>query len=147
MPQEINPRFIPPDLMPGGFLTVLARLDQWVEEVYPEAAREGAREWAALIENRMQTDARWADRTGHARQSLRAFVAGDDPRIPSFADVQDSASLDTEEDIVVIVTGFMSYQQYLETMQGGRFAVLWPTVTENSTDFVNFVVDRVRSRT
>lgn len=72
----------------------------------------------------MQTNAPWEDRTGDARASLRAEVEV------------------AMTHIVRMKMGYenIPYSQYLESMQGGRFSILIPTMDH----WFPILVDRVQ---
>jgi len=60
----------------------------------------------------MKQGARWTDRTGNARATLKG----------------DAKHMEFEDQI--ILHGGMPYQIFLETMQGGKFAIIRPTLPE-----------------
>lgn len=92
---------------------------------YVLAIRRGVRaiaeRYAPEIEAHMKANATWTDRTGNARQTLTAVV--------------EELGLDM---LAVILAHGMIYGSYLEgytpegreTMQGGRFAIIAPTLDE-----------------
>ena len=122
-----------------GLPQVFARLQVWQNNLMA-AMQSGMREWAELVEREMKANARWQDRTTHARQALRAYLSGDDPRRPDFATADAPAISVGGKDLVVIVTGFMHYNQFLELKDSGRFAIMWPTVVENNSSFMKILV-------
>jgi hypothetical protein len=129
-------QFLPPT--ETGLPLVLARLGVWQRSL-EGAMADGMREWAALVEREMQQNARWQNRTGHARAALRAYLMGDDPRKPEFA-TEDPPAVNAGKDLVVIVTGLMYYNIFLELKDSGRFAIMWPTVVQNNATFMKILV-------
>jgi hypothetical protein len=68
----------------------------------------------------MQQNASWEDRTGRARESLRADVETAVGRIVRLYLYYDNLADDRGHD----------YGKYLENMQGGRFSILRPAMDE-----------------
>jgi hypothetical protein len=136
-----NPTFMKfGDPTTTGLVGVFARMVVWHNK-FLNAMVNGMREWAQKVEIDMQQNARWTDRTGHARQALRAYLLGDDPRRPSFATADPPIIANNKEgDLVVVVTGFMDYNMWLEVRWGGRFAIMWPTVVRNNAEFTRIMV-------
>ena len=92
-----------------------ARLFEWLGDVrrrqVEAATLRVAERNAALIEAYMKTNAPWQNRTGQARATLKAEVL----------DVTGRAAF-------ILLTYGVDYSLYLETMQGGRFAIIGPTL-------------------
>ena len=78
-----------------------------------------ADQWAATLETEMKNSAPWTDRTGNARQTLTAR--------------KEPAGRDA---VAIVLRHGMEYGIYLEgftpegweTAQGGRFAIIGPTI-------------------
>lgn len=67
--------------------------------------------YAPEIESQMKERASWTDRTSNARQTLQAFVHRDGPYR-----------------VVLIAKQHMTYGKFLETKNGGRYAIVMPTL-------------------
>jgi len=90
-----------------------------------EAVEEVARQLPEEMVRYAQTMAPWEDRTGEARRRLQARVF-----------------IDSERGIVVLYLGHgVPYGVHLETMQGGRFQIIMPTILH----FEQLVIERVAS--
>lgn len=79
--------------------------------------------YAPLIEAEMKETAPWTDRTSNARQTLAAFVYEEKPLL-----------------LVLVAKQHMVYGKYLELRNGGKYAVVGPTLTR----YYAPVWDRVR---
>lgn len=84
-------------------------------QAYIAAIRRGVRAIAQRrapeIENYMKSEAPWTDRTAVARQTLSAEV--------------EDAALDIVD---ILLTGGAEYQIFLELANGGRWAIIAPSV-------------------
>jgi len=93
-----------------------ARLVEWLGEVRAAQVRRQvervANRNAAKIEAWMRANAPWTDRTGQARATLKAEVI----------DITGQAAL------ILLQHGTDYGGLYLETMQGGRFAIVGPAI-------------------
>lgn len=91
------------------------RLVEWLGEVraaqVERQVRRVAERNAAQIEAWMKANAPWTDRTGQARATLRAEVL----------DVTGRAA-------VILLRHGVSYGIYLETIQGGTYAIITPAL-------------------
>lgn len=92
-----------------------ARLFEWLGDIrrrqVERATQRVADRMANEIEAYMKFNAPWTDRTGQARATLRAEVL----------DVTGRAAL-------VLLQHGVDYGVFLEAMQGGRYAILGPTL-------------------
>lgn len=105
----------------SGDERVKQNMRRYGEEV-KRAEREVALFFAGKIEQDARENAPWTDRTGNARQSLRAYVNDDVP--PTYPDPQDLA-----RDVVALYLSHgMDYGVYLEARWQGRYAVIMPTL-------------------
>lgn len=75
-----------------------------------DAAEETFLEYAIEILNYAQDNAPWADRTGDARHGLDVDV------------------YQQGDEVVLDLFHTVSYGQWLETIQGGEFAIIMPTL-------------------
>ncbi len=93
-----------------------ARLFEWLGDVRRRQIERGvmrvAERHSVLIEQWMKDNRKWTDRTGQARATLKAEVI----------DVTGRAA------IILLTHGVDYGALYLETMQGGRFAILGPAI-------------------
>ena len=93
-----------------------SRLFEWLGDIRRRQVERGvmkvATRYAGEIETWMKANRKWTDRTGQARATLSAEVI----------DVTGRAAL-------ILLTHGVDYGAlYLETMQGGRFAILGPAL-------------------
>lgn len=96
-----------------GAREVNAALDKYADSV-EEAVRVVADIFAVVIEGYAKQNAKWEDRTGQARANLRAYA----------------------EEMAESVVGLMlesgaPQAKFLETMQAGKFAIVWPTLQKH----------------
>jgi hypothetical protein len=102
--------------MPIQVTTKISGVDETKRElagwgrVRTERAKQALTDWAKLVQQEMQQDAPWQDRTGYARGNLYA-----------------TASIHSKGGTVE-VGGRAAYQLYLEFGHAGRFAIIMPTV-------------------
>ena len=68
---------------------------------------------ADTLRAQMKQDAPWADRTGKARRTLLVEVEQDDNRI------------------ALVFSHGVSYGKYLELSNGGRYAIIGPTIVKS----------------
>lgn len=131
-----------------GMAQVLAKLTLYETRLI-DAMKDGMREWAAEIQKEMRQHAKWSDRTGHARLALVAYLAPDDAPgdRPSFATAPDPDIDLGKDEYSVVVAGLMAYNQWLETRWSGRYAVIWPTVEANSSEFMRILWDHGKRAT
>lgn len=78
-------------------------------EMGVEAILEG---WAGVLESYAQDNAPWADRTGAARAGLRAEV------------------LRSGDAVELVLAHTVEYGIWLETIQGGAYAIIMPTIEQ-----------------
>lgn len=99
--------------MTGGFTEIRENLRRMEEQLYA-AAWHAAEEIAALLESWSKMNAPFTDRTGNLRQSIRGTAE------------------QTRRDLyTVILTAGMEYAIFVERVREGKYAYLWPAVTEN----------------
>jgi hypothetical protein len=94
-----------------GFAKVRANLDAF-DRNFHGACLLGSKMFAEDVRNTMKRDAKWTDRSTNARNSLDAF-----------------AFTSGATKITVRALGGMSYSPFLEVRWGGKYAVIWPTLT------------------
>lgn len=75
---------------------------------------EVANYWKPILETAAKEHAPWTDRTANARQGLQALV--------------DELANDT---VVLYLAHGVDYGIYLETKYAGRYAIIWPTISEH----------------
>ena len=68
---------------------------------------------AAEIETDMKRNAPWTDQTANARQTLRAFVYEPRPEV-----------------VALVAKQHMEYGKWLELKNGGRYAIILPTLEQ-----------------
>lgn len=73
-----------------------------------------AQYFAGVLEADAKANAPWTDRTGNARQGLRAFA--------------EEFSADV---VKLYLTTQMTYGVFLETRWAGRFGIIWDTIVAN----------------
>lgn len=99
-------------------------------ERYKAAMRQGMVNlllyYAARIEADMKTNAPWDDQTSNARQTLAAFVH------------------EGTNQIVLVAKQQMTYGVYLELANGGRYAIVMPTLQAYYGDVWDSVQELVR---
>lgn len=80
--------------------------------VLKDAVRDLLWYYAPLIEGDMKQNAAWTDRSSNARQTLAVFVYEERPMVLALAAKQ-----------------HMYYGKYLELSNGGKYAIVMPTLT------------------
>lgn len=101
---------------------------------YGERAKEVkvrvAQYWAPQIQTQARNNATWTDRTGNARQSLRAYSSEDVP--PKFGGSEavdyPSPSDLAKNTVALYLSHGMQYGVYLETRHQGRYAIIMSTL-------------------
>lgn len=88
----------------------LARKYEELGERMMPALRGRVQRWGQKTENRMRREATWTDRTGAARRGL-------------FHSVEQAANT-----VTVRLGHTMEYGRYLELSNGGKYAIVMPTV-------------------
>lgn len=78
--------------------------------------------WDSRMESHMKTKAPWTDRTGNARNGLRA-QAGHNPGVSHWIDLWHS----------------VPYGIWLEVRWAGRYAIVIPTITEYAPKVMNML--------
>jgi len=142
-----HPRYLSPEqvydqgLFTESLAAAFTRMNIWMGLIRG-AMQNGMREWAEIVERDMQDMAEhtWKQNTGHARGALRSYLYGDDPRIPEYADEPAPTIALAKDEYLVVSTGFMHYNKWLEVRWGGKFAVIWPTVTANTETYLALLV-------
>lgn len=108
----------------SGLDGILANMDVYEQKIYT-AMHNVALYFAPVVESEAKTNATWTDRTGNARQGLHGFVE----------DV--SASV-----VLLVLQHKMEYGIFLELANGGRYAIILPTL-EAHYNAVKSMVDEV----
>lgn len=93
----------PKNVFVRGFLEYKAGLEKQLDAI--------VQKYAPLIENWMKEQASWTDRTGHARQSLRAEVEYEVNEIYLYLYYED-----------------IEYDVFLEYANSGRYSILAPAL-------------------
>lgn len=124
--------------MAGG-QEVIDNLEGWEEECYRDLLLTLER-IAGEMEGAMRAGRPWQDRTGLARNGLVAYVDAVNPghaqEVATSLAVPEGHSgvvvLETEADEegapTVILTGLMSYNEWLEVGHAGQYAIILPTL-------------------
>lgn len=71
------------------------------------------------LEAKAKTNAPWTDRTGNARNSIQGGFQWND------------------KSGMIYVSGNTDYFKYLELYHEKKWAILWPTITENQSEILN----------
>jgi len=129
----------------SGLPEVFLKLGIW-ENLVIAAMKSGLREWAEKIQTQMRMGAPWQDRTGMARRSLVAYLQGDPIDIPAGA-TESPPKIKSGDDMVVVITGLMFYNIFLEMKDAGRYAIMWPTAVRNNAELMRILVRHGRSVT
>lgn len=86
----------------------------------------------AIIQTEARRDASWTDRTGNARQALRAYTSEDAPEKFGASDTEYPNPADLARDTVALYLSHgMKYGLFLETKYGGRYAVIMDTLRKH----------------
>jgi hypothetical protein len=123
--------------MAGGD-EVIRNFEEWEDEINQDLL-ETLERIAAEMETAMRQNRPWQDRTGLARNALVAYVDAINPghaqAVANALNVTEGHGvvvLDTEADeegqISIILTGLMSYNEWLEVGHAGQHAVILPTL-------------------
>lgn len=83
-----------------------------------KVARAGMSVKVANDQNRARANRKWTDRTGHARTSITGSVDNDETTIRG-----------------ALAIG-ADYGIFLEKANGGKYAIVWPTVLENQRELL-----------
>jgi len=124
--------------MAGGD-DVISNFEEWQDQIVQDLLETLGR-IAADMEAAMRQNRPWNDRTGLARNGLVAFVDAVNPEHAQAAaaslQIPDGHSgvvvLESEADEdnqpTVVLTGLMSYNEWLEVGHAGQYAVILPTL-------------------
>jgi hypothetical protein len=94
-----------------------------------EAELRVAQYWAAVIQTEARRRASWTDRTGNARQALRAYTSDDPPTKYGAGQHDYPTPTDLARDVVALYLSHgMEYGVHLETRYQGRYAIIMPTL-------------------
>jgi len=81
--------------------------------------------WSAVFEADAKEQARWTDRTGHARQRLFTLI--------------ETLANDT---VALYLAHGVEYGKYLEQKNAGRYSIIWPTI-EMHLDAIRRMLDGI----
>jgi len=89
-----------------------------------------AQYWAPQIETSARSNATWTDRTGNARQALRAYYSEDvPPKFGASEAVDYPSPVDLAQNTVAVYLSHgMRYGLQLETRHQGRYAIIMNTL-------------------
>lgn len=104
-----------------GFEEVLARLEQWENEVRSAVYRV-AESIATLVQEYAKTHHPWVSRTGNTEASTNTFV-----------------SL-KQEVVEIVLVSRADYARFLELARGGRWAWLWEAISANEEAIKSLLV-------
>jgi hypothetical protein len=93
----------PKEVFTKGFVQYVAGIEKQIDQL--------VQQYAPQIENWMKENAPWTDRTGHARQSLRAEI-----------------EYDVNELAIYMYYNEVDYDVFLEYANTGRFSILAPAM-------------------
>lgn len=99
----------------SGVETVVANLGVWTKKKSAEVASVSQTVIAPKLEAYAKANRPWTDRTGNARRGLNA------------------RSTASAKEIVVTLAHAVYYGVYLEKNQGGKYAILLPTIRANKS--------------
>lgn len=115
-----------------------------LDEYTKAAARQRMQIEAEVIQEEMQQNAPWEDRGGTARESLFARVTESANKLAIVAGYDVDYLMTFQLRDRVNGTWPRNYSVFLETMQGGRFAIVKPTLEQQYGDFMGIFVEMWR---
>lgn len=110
-----------------GLNDVSRRQQAWLEAQHRKAAA-AADEIAALLESDAKANAPFTDRTGNLRNSIQG--TGEQVRADLYR---------------VVLSAGMEYAIFVETIRGGHYAYLWPTMLRNEARIKAIWRERLRA--